>query len=77
MDIRLNLDLNFTAGLWHENLFYMNNYMVNCNIVTNTLEAEDAQVAVERLRWFSYNVLNNSFFVKNTELERQIGRAHV
>lgn len=71
MDIRLNLDLNFTAGLWHENLFYMNNYMVNCNIVTNTLEAEDAQVAVERLRWFSYNVLNNSFFVKNTELERQ------
>ena len=71
MDIRLNLDLNFTAGLWHEGQFYMNNYLVNLNIVTNTIEAEDAQVAVERMRWFSYNVLNNSFFVKADEVERQ------
>lgn len=71
MDIRLNLDLNFTAGLWHVNQFYMNNYSVNVNVVTNTIEAEDAQVAVERLRWFSYNVLNNSFFVQKEEVDRQ------
>ena len=71
MDVRLNLDLNFTAGLWNEDQFYMNNYLVNINLVTNSLEPEDAQVAVERLRWFAHNVLNHSFFVKQDELDRQ------
>jgi hypothetical protein len=71
MDVRLNLDLNFTAGLWHSEEFYMNTYMINCNVVTNTTESEDAQIAVERLRWFSYNVLNNSFFVNQSDVDRQ------
>lgn len=71
MDIRLNLDINFTGGLWIDNIFHMNTYSANLNLVTATLIPEDAQVAVERLRWYSYNILNNSVFVKDVETERQ------
>jgi len=71
MNIRLNVDLNFTAGVWYDNQFYMNQYLVNCNLITNTLEAEDVTIAVDRLRWFSANVLQNSIFIQNKETEKQ------
>lgn len=71
MNIRLNVDLNFTAGVWYDNQFYMNQYLVNCNLITNTREAEDVTIAVDRLRWFSANVLQNSIFIQNTETDKQ------
>lgn len=71
MNIRLNVDLNFTAGVWYDKSFYMNQYLVNCNLITNTLEAEDVTIAVDRLRWFCANVLQNSILIQNTETEKQ------
>lgn len=70
MNVRLNVDLSFTAGVWFNKQFHMNQYLVNCNLITNTEEADDVPIAVDRLRWWCQNVLQNSIFVQKTETEK-------
>lgn len=71
MNVRLNLDLSFTAGVWFDNQFLMNQYLVNCNLITNTEEPDDVTIAVDRLRWWISNVAQNSVFIQNTETDKQ------
>ena len=71
MNIRLNLDLSFSAGVWYNNQLQLNNYIVNLNVVTNTYNVTDTQIAVDRMRWWVENILQNSIFIKNTEVDQQ------
>jgi len=71
MNVRLNLDLSFIAGVWFNNQLLMNQYLVNCNLITNTEEPGDVTIAVDRLRWWISNVAQNSIFIQNTETDKQ------
>jgi hypothetical protein len=71
MNIRLNIDLNFTAGVYYEGAMSMNNYMFNCGLVTNSYHPGDSQIAIERMRWWTANVLQSSIFLQTGDIEQQ------
>lgn len=70
MDVRLNLDLNFSACVYYNKQFHVNNILANITVVTNTIVAEDTQIAVERLRWWVANILQDSVFINRDDTEK-------
>ena len=70
MNVRLNLDLNFSACIWYNKQFQVNSFLANVTLVTNTLEAEDTSIAIERCRWWSENILTNSVLIHRDNEEK-------
>ena len=70
MNVRLQLDLDFMAGVYHENQLYHNQYNVSLSLLTQTTDAAATNVAVDRIKAFIYSELANTVFFgpENPEL---------
>ena len=75
MNVKLQYDLEFMAGVYFENQLQMNSYSINLQLLTNTTDAASTNVAMERLKCFVYYDLGNAVFIH--QKEQEIGRAHV
>ena len=62
MNIRLQYDLGFLAGVYYQDHLQINSYTVNLNLLTNTAISADTNVALERIKWFVYNALDSTVF---------------
>lgn len=69
MNVRLKYELPFTAGIYHNGGFCMNNYNFKVLMVTTTTDAEDQTIAFDRLKYFVYNCIESTIFIdaSNTE----------
>jgi hypothetical protein len=70
MNVRLRCSFDFVAGTWFEQQLMMCNYTVKLDLLTQTLEPEDQNTAIDRVRWFFDNRLQNVIFVHQAEMER-------
>ena len=70
MNVKLQYDLEFMAGVYFENQLQMNSYSINLQLLTNTTDAASTNVAMERLKCFVYYDLGNAVFIHQKEQEK-------
>jgi len=55
MNVRLQYDLEFLAGIYYEDQLQINSYDVSMNLVTKTKDSASTNIAMERLKAFIWH----------------------
>lgn len=63
MNVRLQYTLSFTAGVHYGDQLIMNNYLLRVYMITNTMEAENNNIAFERLKYFISEKMDSTIFI--------------
>jgi len=67
MNVRLEYDMHWRAGIWFENCLQINSYNVELSITTNTSNAEDHVISLNRLNHFVYNEMANTVYIQQDD----------
>jgi hypothetical protein len=70
MNVRLKYDFPFTAGIYHNGNFYMNNYALRVLMATVSEDPDDQTTAFERLKYFIYTCMESTIFIDVAETEQ-------
>jgi len=70
MNVRLKYDLPFTAGIYHNGNFYMNNYTLRVLMATVSDDPNDQTTAFERLKYFICTCMESTVFIDAAETEQ-------
>jgi hypothetical protein len=70
MNVRLKYDFPFTAGIYHNGSFYMNNYALRVLMATVSDDPDDQTTAFERLKYFIYTCMESTIFIDIDETEQ-------
>jgi hypothetical protein len=70
MNVRLKYDFPFTAGIYHNSNFYMNNYTLRVLMATVSEDPDDQTTAFQRLKYFIYTCMESSIFIDAAETEQ-------
>jgi|LakMenEpi03Aug12_release.lakeMendotaPanAssembly.Ray.scaffolds.fasta_scaffold30621_5 hypothetical protein len=71
MNVRLIYEMAFGAGLWYNSTFYVNNYTVKINLVTNTTDGAEHNLALARIKYFVYEILEGAVFINAKNLDQR------
>ena len=63
MNVRLEYDMHWRAGIWFENCLQINSYDIELAIITNTANADDHVISLNRLNHFIYNEMANTVYI--------------
>lgn len=63
MNVRLQYDVDFIAGIWYEGELQLNSYNVVMSLVTQSKDAAVTNVAMERIKAFMGYELSNVVFI--------------
>jgi hypothetical protein len=70
MNIRLQYDLDFLAGVYYEDQLQMNRYTVSLNLLTKTRDSASTNIALDRAKAFVHGALESSVFINQANQER-------
>ena len=70
MNVRLQINLEFPAGIYFDDRLRMNRYSVSVQLCTATGDHEQINTAMERLKMFVYSELADTVFVNQTDTDR-------
>jgi hypothetical protein len=70
MNVRLQYDLEFLAGVYYEDQLQMNQYTVSLNLLTKTKDSASTNIALDRAKAFVHGALESSVFINQTNMER-------
>jgi hypothetical protein len=70
MNIRLQYDLEFPAGVYYDNRLQLNTYQVTMQLCTHLADTHQVNIALERLKCFVYTELANTVFIDRTDESR-------
>lgn len=70
MNVRLQYDVEFLAGVYYENTLKMNNYSVSMNLLTASTDAVVTNVAMDRLKYFVFGMLDSTVFINGKNKEQ-------
>ena len=70
MNVRLQYDLEFLAGIYYDDQLQINSYEVSMNLLTKTTDSASTNVAMERLKAFVHGVLESTVFINQANMER-------
>lgn len=70
MNVRLRYNITFPAGAWFDGELMMTNYSLSLRFVTQTMDPEDQNIALDRVKYFLLNELHSTVFINQTEIER-------
>jgi len=62
MNIRLQYELEFLAGVYYLDQLQINSYTVSLNLLTNSTALIDTNIALERVKWFVCSQLESTVF---------------
>jgi hypothetical protein len=68
MNVRLNYDFDFTAGIWMDGELRYNRYKIGMHMVTGTENSFNQSTAMERIRYFLGKV-SRSVFINSENIE--------
>jgi hypothetical protein len=81
MNVRLQYDLEFLAGIYFDDCLQINSYDVSMNLLTKTKDSASTNVAMERLKAFVHGILESTVFINQANMERaeflQLGGCNV
>ena len=75
MNVRLQYPFKFTAGVWYDGQMKMNNYDVRLWLLTNSVEPDSHNVALERIRYFIHGRLDSSILISSEHAD-QVKQLH-
>lgn len=70
MNVRLRYNITFPASVWFDDEFLTTNYTLAINFLTQTLDPQDQNIALDRVKYFLLNELHSTVFINQTEVER-------
>ena len=70
MNVRLQYDLDFLAGVYYEDQLHMNRYTVILNLLTKTNDSASTNVALDRAKAFVYGALESTVFINQANAEK-------
>jgi hypothetical protein len=70
MNVRLQYDLDFLAGVYYEDQLQMNRYTVSLNLLTNSRDSASTNIALDRTKAFVHGALESTVFINQTNRER-------
>jgi len=70
MNVRLEYNMSFTAGVYWDDQLLMNRYLIKLYMITNSSNATVQNIAYERLKYFVYDQMSNTIFV-NSEHQKK------
>jgi hypothetical protein len=70
MNVRLQTNLEFPAGIYYDDRLRMNRYTVSVQLCTATGDHEQINVAMDRVKMFVYSELADTVFVNQGDAER-------
>ena len=70
MNVRLQYDTTLTAGVYYNDQFAMNNYDVRIHFQTNSVNAEDHNVGLSRIKHFVQESLDSTVFIHSNNLKQ-------
>jgi hypothetical protein len=63
MNVRLQYDLDFLAGIYYDERLQLNSYSISMSLLTKTTDALNTNIAMDRLKYFVLVELANTVFV--------------
>ena len=69
MNVRLQYTIPFTAAVHYQDRLIMNNYLLRTYMITNTSNAENHNIAFERLKYFITEEMDSTVFINSTCVE--------
>lgn len=70
MNVRLRYNITFPAAAWFDGELMMTNYTLALSFVTQTMDPEDQNIALERVKYFLLNELHSTVFISQAEMDR-------
>ena len=70
MNVRLQYDLDFLAGIYYDERLQLNSYSISMSLLTKTTDALNTNIAMDRLKMFMHGELVNTVFVNQDAKER-------
>jgi hypothetical protein len=70
MNVRLQCDLEFLAGIYYDDQLQMNHYDICLNLVTKTQDPVSTNIAMDRIKAFIYGELESTVFINQDQRER-------
>ena len=70
MNVRLQYDIEFLAGIYYEDALQMNSYSASIQMLTMTNDMTSTNIAMERLKCFVYSELANTVFISEKYQEK-------
>ena len=70
MNVRLQYDIEFLAGIYYDDRLQMNKYDASISLTTATKDVASTNIAMERLRAFVFEELANTVFINQNNMER-------
>lgn len=62
--------MSWTAAVYYAGRTQMNQYVLTANMITNTHEAENHNIAFERLKYFIYNQMDSTVYINQEHVEQ-------
>ena len=70
MNVRLRYNITFPAAAWFDDELMMTNYTLALRFVTQTMDPQDQNIALDRIKYFLLNELHSTIFINQAEVER-------
>ena len=70
MNVRLRYNITFPAAAWFDGELMMTNYTLALNLLTQTMDPQDQNIALDRIKYFLINELHSTIFINQTDVER-------
>jgi len=70
MNVRLQYNLEFLAGIYYDDHLQMNAYSVGLNLLTKTTDPISTNIAMDRLKAFVFSELEHTVFINHKLKER-------
>ena len=70
MNVRLQYDLDFMAGIYYENQLQLNHYNVGLQLLTQISNSIEINIAMERVKAFVYAELCDTVFFAPQDIEK-------
>jgi len=70
MNVRLQYDLDFLAGVHYNNQLQMNHYSVSMNLLTKTKDSVSTNIALDRIKLFVAAAMESTVFINQANQEQ-------
>ena len=70
MNVRLQYDLEFLAGIYYEDQLQMNRYTVSLNLLTKTKDSVSTNIALDRAKAFVHGAVESTVFLNQANQEK-------
>ena len=70
MNVRLQYDMDFLAGIYYEDQLQMNRYTVSVSLLTKSKDSASTNIALDRTKAFVHGALESSVFINQNNTEK-------